>query len=137
MKDNLILLANTVYPALQGADVFTITLEIKENSKAHGDYTPSKRHINIYNSMNKSREHLVATAIHELAHHIECLERGTSGHSKNFYKILHELLCYALGLEELCFDYDEAKSRKMLDSNDIRMVEKHFGRPILMSKDMR
>ncbi len=86
-------------------------------------------HINIFNSLNKSREHLVATAVHEVCHHIEFLVTGESGHSKNFYKILHEMLGYAMGLEELSFDYSEAKSKKMLDSNDIRMVERHFGIP--------
>lgn len=131
VKDALILLGTTAYPALSGIDTFTLSLKSEDNPRTHGDYTYSTRHINIYNSLNKSREHLIATAVHELCHHIEFLETGTSGHSKNFYRILHEMLGYAMGLEELGFDYEEAKSKKMVDSNDIRMLEKYFGKPKL------
>jgi hypothetical protein len=131
VKDALILLGTTAYPALNGIDTFTLSLKSEDNPRAHGDYTYSTRHINIYNSLNKSREHLIATAVHELCHHIEFLETGTSGHSKNFYRILHEMLGYAMGLEELGFDYEEAKSKKMVDCNDIRMLEKYFGKPKL------
>jgi hypothetical protein len=129
VKDALILLGNTAYPALKDIDTFTLSLKVEDNPRAHGDYRPSTKHINIYNSINKSREHLIATAVHELCHHIEYLLTGTTGHSKNFYKILHEMLGYAMGLEELGFDFEEAKTKKMVDSNDIRMLEKYFGQP--------
>jgi hypothetical protein len=39
------------------------------------------------------------------------------------------MLGYAMGLEELGFDFEEAKTKKMVDSNDIRMLEKYFGQP--------
>lgn len=129
IKIALVLLGQTAYPALDKIDAFTLHLSNDANPKAHGDYTPSKMHINIYNCLNKSREHLIATAVHELCHHIEILLTGSTGHSKNFYKILHEMLGYAMALEELHFDYDEAKAKKMIDSNDIRMMEKNFGIP--------
>lgn len=136
VKDALILLGTTAYPALSGVDDFTLTLKDEINLRAHGDYTPSKKHINIYNCLNKSREHLIATAVHELCHHIEYLEKGETGHSKNFYKILHEMLGYAMGLDDLGFDYYEAKAKKMVDSNDIRVLEKWYGEPKIKKIDV-
>lgn len=127
--EGLKIVANAAYPALKDVDNFTLQLRAEENPRAHGDYTLPTAHMNIYNAINKSREHLIATGFHELAHHIEYKLTGATGHSKNFYKILHELLGYAMGIEEIGFDYDEAKARKALDSNDIRMMERTFGRP--------
>ena len=129
VKEALIKLGEAAYPDLENFNSFTITLLEQDSKTAHGDYTYATRSIRIYNAINKSREHLIATAIHELAHHVEFLQTGKSGHSKNFYFILHNLLCFTLGLNLLSFDYEEAKNKKMLDSNDLRMCEKYFGVP--------
>ncbi|OGS70684.1 MAG: hypothetical protein A3F91_09225 [Flavobacteria bacterium RIFCSPLOWO2_12_FULL_35_11] len=129
------LLANTAYPALKGAGDFTLKLLAKNNPKAHGDYTYSTHNINIYNVTNKSREHLIATAVHELAHHIVYKLTEDHGHPKIFYKTLHELLGYAMGLEELYFDYNEAKEKNMIDSNDIRLMERFFKEPRVTKRD--
>lgn len=129
--DGLKIIAATAYPALKDVDKFTLELRPENNPKIHGDYTYATAHIRIFNAFNKSREHLISTAVHELAHHIECKTTGTSGHSKNFYSILHELLGVAMGIDEIGFDYEEAKNKKMIDSNDIRVMEKYFGVPKL------
>lgn len=129
VKDGLDILADTVYKALDGRCDFTLELVAEENVKAHGDYNMKTKHIRIYNAINKSRDHLIATGVHELCHHIEFLVNGNTGHSKNFYKILHEMLGYAMGIEELNFNYKEAKAKKMLDSGDIRTMERYFGVP--------
>lgn len=134
VREGLSILVNTVYPALIEGDNFTLELIYEENSKAHGDYNTQTKHIRIYNAINKSREHLIATAIHEVCHHIEMLDTGETGHSKNFYKILHEMISYAMGIEELDFNYEEAKAKKSLDSNDIRLMEKTFGIPRVLKK---
>lgn len=130
VREALVLLGKTAYPDLSNLESFTIKLLEQESKSAHGDYTYATKSIRIYNCINKSREHLIATAIHELSHHIEYLQTGSSGHSKNFYSILHNLLCFAIGLELLDFDYAEAKAKNLLDANDLRMCEKHFGIPI-------
>jgi hypothetical protein len=134
VREGLSILVNTVYPALIEADNFTLELVYEENAKAHGDYNTLTKHIRIYNAINKSREHLIATGIHEVCHHIEMTQTGETGHSKNFYKILHEMLSYAMGLEELAFNYEEAKAKKMLDSNDIRLMEKAFSTPKVLKR---
>ncbi len=129
VKEALLKLGEVAYPELKDFNTFVISLEEEESKTAHGDYTYATRSIRIYNSINKSREHLIATAIHEIAHHVEFLQTGTSGHSKNFYSIFHNLLCYMLVLNLLNFDYDEAKAKNLLDANDLRMFEKYFGVP--------
>ncbi|MDD5373315.1 MAG: hypothetical protein PHO62_07825 [Sulfurimonas sp.] len=127
--DALKIIVTAAYPAAKDADNFTLELLSEDNPRVHGDYTPKTKNIRIYNAINKSREHLISTAVHELAHHVECVLTGTSGHAKGFYKIMHELLGVCMGLEDLGFDYNEAKNKKMLDSNDIRVMEKFFGSP--------
>lgn len=134
VKDGLVILVNTVYPTLINNDVFELNLSSEVNEKAHGTYNMKTSEIIIYNAVNKNREHLIATGIHEVCHHVEFLQTGDTGHSKNFYRILHEMISYAMGIEELCFNYDEAKRMKMLDSNDIRMMERAFGVPKILEK---
>ncbi len=129
VKSALIELANYAFPALPKADEFTLKLLERSNPRAHGDYTFATHHINIYNAINKPKEHLVATAIHELTHHVELLLTGDTGHSKHFYKLLHELLGKAMELKLI--DYDEAKAQKSIDSADIKLLEKYFGRPFV------
>lgn len=127
--DGLKIVATTTYPALAGVDDFTLELLSEDNPKAHGDYTYSTKNIRIFNVTNKSREHLIATAVHELAHHIVHKLTGDHGHPVKFYEIYRELLGVMMGLDAMGFDYEEAKSKKMIDSNDIRVMEKYFGPP--------
>jgi len=120
------IISKSDYADLENIYSFTLSLKAENNPRAHGDYMPSNHHINIYNAINKPREHLVATAIHELTHHIEYLKYDNTGHSKRFYKILFEMFCVAIGLKKI--DYGLAKEQKAIDSNDIAMMEKLFKR---------
>lgn len=129
VKDGLIIIVNRTYPALENGYDFTLSLLEKDNPRAHGDYNSATKHINIYNSINKSREHLLSTAIHELAHHVDFCLNDSTGHGRVFYGILFELIQVGMGVKELMFDYFEAKEKKMIDSNDIRMMEGFFGVP--------
>lgn len=131
VKEGLMIIVSRTYPALENGYGYDFTLSLLEemNPRAHGDYNSATRHINIYNAINKSREHLLATAIHELAHHVDYGLNGSTGHGRVFYGILFELIQVGMGVKELMFDYQEAKEKKMIDSNDIRMMEGFFGVP--------
>jgi hypothetical protein len=118
---------NACFSALENGDAFTMELLEEENPRAHGDYNTATAHIRIYNAINKSREHLVATALHEAAHHIEFVMHKNTGHSKRFYKLLFELL--EKGVEMEYIDYEEAKAKKALDSADLKQMERYFGSP--------
>lgn len=135
IKSWLVELANIAYPDLEGVSNFNLELLEEVNPSAHGSYETNNSTIRIYNAINKSREHLFATAIHELTHHTEYLLYGDTGHSPRFYGILYDYLSIAMGIERFNFDYNEAKRLKMFDSNDLNQMEKLFGSP--KKKDMQ
>lgn len=122
-------LARLAFPDIEGQDSFTLTLLPEENLNAHGDYNIKTQAIRIYNAINKNREHLFATGIHEVCHHIEFTMFGDTGHGTRFYGLLYDLFCTALDMEEVMFDYEEAKRRKAFDSSDIDQMEKKVGVP--------
>jgi fumarate reductase subunit D len=110
---------------------FLLQLHTNKNPKAHGMYTYNTKNgkldspvIDIYDSVNNPREHLVATGVHELAHHIEYIDTGTSGHSTNFYGILKDLLIIAIA--EDFIDYKIAYEQNIIDANDIKELERLF-----------
>ena len=122
-------LARTCFPDLENQDNFTLTLIPDENEKAHGDYNIQTHEIRIYNAINKNREHLFATGIHEVCHHIEFTLHGDTGHGTRFYNYLYDLFCTAIDMKNVMFDYQEAKRRKAFDSSDIEQMEKKIGIP--------
>ena len=97
---------------------------IDKNLKTkHGDYNMKNHHIHIYN-LFRSNSKIVATTIHELAHHIDYCNRGTTGHGKDFYIVFQQLLYTALDmgifnqdefLDSIMDATDSGKIRKMLD----------------------
>nr|WP_324292284.1 hypothetical protein [uncultured Sulfurimonas sp.] len=103
---------------------FKLQLHDKTLKSKHDDYTYNTRTIRVFNSINTPREHLVGTSIHELAHHVEVIDTGSSGHSKNFCKIMKELL--EVAIEKDYIDYKLLKEQNSLDANDIKMLEKYF-----------
>lgn len=90
----------------------------------HGDYYHPTRTIRIFDMVNIPREHFFGTAIHELSHHIEAMDTGTSGHSKNFYTIYKKLIDIAM--EKKIVDYKIMKESKIIDSGDITQLERYF-----------
>jgi|GEM_PF-3193155 len=119
--------AISVFPAEKKVTEFTLQLHEAVNPRAHGDYTSTTTHINIYNAINKPREHLVATALHEVAHHVEYVLHGDTGHSKRFYGYMYELFKKAIELGYI--DYALAKAQNAVDAGDIKRMEDLFDSP--------
>lgn len=105
---------------------FILSLSSIKKADTHGEYTPSTKTIVIYDSINKHKQHLIASAIHELAHHIECCDSpdNKSGHSRNFFSIMKDLFIVAIGLDEI--NYKIAYEKNAIDSSDIEDMEKLF-----------
>lgn len=101
---------------------FQIEIHSKEMKSRHGDYSPSKRVIRIFNLSQKT-DYTIATALHELAHHCEFSLYGNTGHSKQFYKVFKELLETAVAMNIIA--YEDIRNQE--DASDIKMLEKHFG----------
>ncbi len=118
-------IAISAYPNTKDNTNFILILKDNLNKKAHGEYYHDDAKIVLYDAINNPREHLVAVAIHELAHHIELKEHGSTGHSKRFYKVMKTLLEKAIELNLI--NYLKAKELKQIDSDDIDKMEKHHG----------
>lgn len=101
---------------------FRIKINPEERKGFHGRYWGDKKIIEIYN-LYRETEYIIATTIHELAHHVTNTRYNELAHNKLFYKTLKELLSAAVRLGYL----DYKKARKKQDSRDIEMMEKYFG----------
>lgn len=75
------------------------SLEIKQDIRKSfmGKYSHKNKTIYICNIF-RNPKHSVITTLHELAHHIEYIDKGTTGHSKNFYSIFEKLVHSALDM---------------------------------------
>lgn len=97
----------------------------KENRKSvHGDYHMKTHHIRIFN-LYRDDAAIIATTIHELAHHVDYCNRRTTDHQKEFYAVYEHLLKSALDMKLFSRDEfvlavadasDSNKIRKMIDS---------------------
>lgn len=94
-------LASYVYKGNQKLDKylrFYVEISQKNMKTYHGTYTLSKHRIEIFN-LYRNDAAIVATTVHELAHHIDYCNRGTTDHSKEFYAVYQELLYGALDMK--------------------------------------
>ena len=101
MKNILNDLASYVYKGNQKLDKylrFYVVISRHNMKTWHGRYWPSEHRIEIYN-LYRDDAAIVATTVHELAHHIDCCNRGDSDHSKEFYRVYKELLYGALDMK--------------------------------------
>lgn len=77
-------------------------IEIKGNSKSIGGcYEKEKKKITLKNATSYTPVQVFFISLHELAHHIECIQRGATDHADGFYKIYKVLLYAAFDLEYL------------------------------------
>ncbi|WP_209369511.1 hypothetical protein [Priestia megaterium] len=102
--------------------MFFIDIKVKEMKSIHGRYYPDNRKIEIFN-LSRPNGHIIATTLHEVAHHIDCCIRKKSDHSKPFYEIFHQLLVTAIGMGVIS-KQDILTAR---DNTDKKWLEKYFG----------
>ena len=101
---------------------FKLIIMPEERKTFHGDYDTNTKIIRIFN-LSRPIEHIVSTTIHELAHHIDFMKYGSSGHNKRFYGIFRDLLKTAIECGYI--KYESIKNKK--DSLDIKQMEKYYG----------
>ena len=119
---------------------FYIKLENKILKSYLGKYNPKDRSIHLYNIKTESNVSCIVTLIHELSHHIDCMNRHTSAHDEKFYKIHLELLRSAFDMniidykEFMCHSSSAGNIRKLK-----RLVEKmnypSTARPVSYKED--
>lgn len=101
---------------------FFLDIRAKEMKTIHGRYFSKNKKIEVFN-LSRPSEHIVTTAIHEVAHHIDYCLRNKSDHTKEFYEIMYKLLISALGMEIITIENILSES----DNADKNRLIKYFG----------
>ena len=84
----------------------------------HGDYNSHSRHIRVFN-LYRQDDAIIATTIHELAHHVDYINRGITDHQKEFYIVFKKLLYGALDMGLFSKELFLLATRDASDSNKI------------------
>lgn len=119
---------SSTYPEKHIAKLHVVFLR-KDTKSFHGAYDSKKQLARIGN-LTRSPAHVIATLLHEAAHHCEIIMTGQTGHQRSFYLIYHDLMVSAIRMGFL--SYDTVKD--VSDSSSIRQLERYFG-PITQSPD--
>lgn len=128
IKNILCDLADYAYrdnPKLEQYKHFYIEVSNENRKSLHGYYNEKTHHIRIFNAYRDDAA-IIATTIHELAHHIDTCNRGRSDHSKEFYIVFEHLLKTALDMK--LFNKEEflAATADASDSGKIRNMIKDY-----------
>lgn len=97
---------------------FTISIESTVSRTFNGAYIISERRIRLVNLTNGAGAN-AKTCLHELAHHIDAMQNGRTGHQKPFYMAYAKLIYASLDMGITTFKDFEGSG-----SNDSRKVHK-------------
>jgi hypothetical protein len=87
------MIADETYPDRIGR--FSLDMLPDEFASRHGDYNRATKKIRIMN-LSRSVGTILATTVHELAHHCEVCITGTTGHGDTFYLTMRDLMITAM-----------------------------------------
>ena len=101
---------------------FYIKIIPKEMKSIHGRYKWDRSLIEIFN-LSRPYNHTITTVLHEVAHHIDYVNRGITDHKKEFYHVFYRLIIGALELGVI------SKNDIITEtySSDKEKLEKYFG----------
>ena len=99
---------------------FYVTMIDKDYKSKHGDYERKTHKIRVFN-LYRDDNLIIVTTIHELAHHIDTVNRSMSNHDDQFYKVYKTLLYTSLDMG--IFSKEEFK-KAVSDSSDRNKVVK-------------
>jgi len=86
-------IADETYP--KRISRFSLDMLPDEFASRHGDYDRATKKIRIMN-LSRGVGAILATTIHELAHHCEVCNTGTTGHGETFYLTMRDLMITAM-----------------------------------------
>lgn len=86
-------IADETYPGRIGW--FSVDMLPDEFASKHGDYHRKTKKIRIMN-LSRGVGAILATTIHELAHHCEVCNTGSTGHGETFYLTMRDLMITAM-----------------------------------------
>ena len=106
---------------------FYIKLTDKELKSKLGHYIFSKKAIHLFNVKSSNNVSCIVTLIHELSHHIDYINRGTSDHSKDFYNVHIELIVTLFKMGTVSYNEFINLKDNASNSNKLkRLVEKGY-----------
>lgn len=109
---------------------FYVEISDKNSLSYHGKYNERNHKITICNTY-RDDESILCTTVHELAHHIDCCNRGTSNHQKPFYAEYEKLLFTAMNMGIIHKKKFLDTTKDASDSNKIRkMMDNYIPHPI-------
>ena len=133
-------LTSYVYKENQRLDKYLrFYVEISQNNMktVHGRYWPTKNRIEIFN-LYRDDAAVIATTVHELAHHIDCCNRGDSDHSKEFYAVYRELLYGSLDMKLFSKNEFLEANRDASDSNKVvKMITDYSPQDVGYKKEVQ
>lgn len=103
LKQVLADIAGIAYPdndKLERYQRFFVQFINKDLKSKHGDYHPTEKTIRVFN-LYRNDSTILKTSIHELAHHVDFINRGKTDHSIFFYEVYKDLLYAALNMQLL------------------------------------
>ena len=104
---------------------FYVEIVDKVLKSKHGDYDYRNHRIRVFN-LYRPDALITATTIHELAHHIDTMNRGHSDHSSYFYDEFEKLLFAAIDMEILSIEQIMEANRDATYYNKICNIIKHY-----------
>ena len=108
-------------PLLPRYKKFYVELIDKDLSSKHGDYNQKTHHIRIFN-LYRDNSAIIATTLHEVAHHIDWCNRGDTSHDAEFYVVFKKLLFAALDLGVFSKGSYLNAIRDSSDGNKVRKI---------------
>lgn len=106
---------------------FYLKLTDKELKSKLGHYIFSKKAIHLFNIKSSNNVSCIVTLIHELSHHIDYMNRGTSDHSKDFYNVHIELIMTLFKMGTVSYNEFINLKDYVSNSNKLkRLVEKGY-----------
>lgn len=110
---------------------------INENRKGrHGDYHGMTHHIRIYN-LYRDDASIVVTTLHELAHHVDNVNRGKLDHGKEFYAVYEHLLHTALNMHLFNKEQFLNATKDASDSNKVaKMIKDYISEDVSYKKNV-
>lgn len=114
------------YPAnelLSKYKSFYLMLNDKNIKSYAGQYKHNEHVIEIV-GLDRDSKHIVITCIHELSHHIDYINRGTTDHGKDFYSIYRALLYTALNMRIIT--PEDISMTDTTDANKVRTIVREW-----------
>lgn len=122
-------------PKLPEYQRFYVEMIKEKRNSFHGIYHLKSHHIRIFN-LYRDDSAIVATTIHELAHHVDYINRGDTDHGKEFYAVYRELLFTGLNMGIFTKDGFLAANKDASDSRKVaKMLEEYVPKNINYKKD--